>query len=367
MSVSSRSRRIRTIIASLPGSAVILFAFPSFAEQFVLFDATFTYTWDMASKSSPSLSHYYVNEGNWLSKARPVNWLSPVDYRNGSVHIRIEVFEKPSNTQLTGWALCYVGNAGSYGCPYSKYYPGPGVYENDVSMTSFFNNATIQWDRGVRQVDCVYTVNNSGSGHITNFPNLKDQVTPTRLRLTMIQVSKGSTYDPSILTGLDGGVPPVNGDAGTRDGGGRDGGGASDGSGGGGIGGSGGSGGAGGSDTTIGAGGSGGLGAGGAGGDGTATSGSTAATTTGGTTGAGGSAPTTGASSTGTTSSSSTNGTGAGGAGTTTGSAKPSEDLNGCNCSVPGRDRTPIAAGYGLMAGLAAVWARRRRRAGPRG
>jgi hypothetical protein len=187
---------------------VVLLAGESRADQFVLFDATFTYTWDEAMNAMPSKSHYYVNEGNWLNKVRPTNWVSPVNYRDGKVHIHLEVLEKPAGTQQAGWALCYVANVGAYGCPYTDYYTMTGVYEKDVDMHTFFNSNTIQWDSGVKQVDLVYTINGSGMGHITNFPALKDLVTPTRVRIAMVQVSSGSTYDPSILGGSDAGSQP---------------------------------------------------------------------------------------------------------------------------------------------------------------
>src|SRR5262245_29143700 len=60
------------------------------AEQFVLFDATFTYTKDDADNSKPSKSHYYI-KGDKLNPDRPRDWTAPVDYRNGTVHIRLEV------------------------------------------------------------------------------------------------------------------------------------------------------------------------------------------------------------------------------------------------------------------------------------
>src|SRR5262249_31426710 len=62
-----------TVNASLLSAAFVLTVAPrlSRAEQFVLFDATFPYTWNDAITSTPSKSHYYVNEGNWLNKARP--------------------------------------------------------------------------------------------------------------------------------------------------------------------------------------------------------------------------------------------------------------------------------------------------------
>jgi hypothetical protein len=186
-------------LAAFAGALLTLCSAESRAEQFILFDATFSYTWDDAVNAKPSKSHYYVNEGNWLNKQRPANWMSPVNYRDGKVHIRAEVLEKPPGTQQAGWGLCYVANVGDYGCPYTDYYTKPGVYERDVDMHAFYNNATLQWDHGVKQVDLVYTVNGSGSGHITNFPELKDLTTPTKVRITMVQVSAGATYDASIL------------------------------------------------------------------------------------------------------------------------------------------------------------------------
>jgi hypothetical protein len=204
--------RARRPVAAGAVAFVVLLARESRADQFVLFDATFTYTWDEAMNAMPNKSHYYVNEGNWLNKARPTNWVMPVNYRDGTVHIHLEVLEKPPGTQQAGWALCYVANVGAYGCPYTDYYTMTGVYEKDVDMHTFYNSNTIQWDSGVKQVDLVYTINGSGMGHITNFPALKDLVTPTRVRIAMVQVSRGSPYDPSILAGSDAGSQP-NSDA----------------------------------------------------------------------------------------------------------------------------------------------------------
>jgi hypothetical protein len=140
-----------------------------------------------------------VNESNWLNDERPSNWTSPVNYAAGSVHIRVEVLEKPAGSQQVGWALCYVANAGNYGCPYTPYYSATGVYERDVNMQSFWSSGPLDWSQGLKQVDLVYTINSSGSGHVDRYPDLKDLTTPTRVRITMVQVSEGATYDPSIL------------------------------------------------------------------------------------------------------------------------------------------------------------------------
>lgn len=169
------------------------------AEQFTLFDVTFTMTWEDAINSTPSKSHHYV-KSNDLNPERPKNWTTPIDYRNGKVHIYLEVLEKPEGGQKQGWALCYVGGGG-YGCPYTKYYTEKGIYESEVDMTAFYNNAAIGWTQGISEVDLVYTINDSGSGHVHYFPELKDKTTPTKVRIAMVQVSKGSTYDPSKLPG----------------------------------------------------------------------------------------------------------------------------------------------------------------------
>src|SRR5262249_29974310 len=57
-------------------------------HRFALFDVTFTFTKQDADNSGPSQSHYYVREPA-LNPNRPRDWTSPVDYRNGTVHIRV--------------------------------------------------------------------------------------------------------------------------------------------------------------------------------------------------------------------------------------------------------------------------------------
>lgn len=207
------------LVALAAGALVTLLPKPSHAEQLTLFDVTFDFTWEDAINASPSKSHYYVKSDK-LNAQRPTNWMTPIDYRAGKVHIYLEVLEKPEGGQKQGWALCYVGG-GSYGCPYTKYYTEKGVYESDVDMTSFYNNATIDWTKGITEVDLVYTINDSGQGHVHFFPELKDKTTPTKVRIAMVQVAKGSTYDASMLPGAGnpGGSGGMGGGAGSGTGG----------------------------------------------------------------------------------------------------------------------------------------------------
>ena len=173
------------------------------ADQFVLFDVTFTYTKEDADNSKPSKSHYYV-KGDRLNKDRPRDWTAPVDYRNGTVHIRAEVLEKPDGGEPTTWTICYIPNKGKgngYGCTGTQLYRNKGVYERDVSMKEFWENDSIIWTEGIKQMDLVIKDNSGGSGHAHKRKD-PEKFFPTRMRITVVQVSAGAKYDPSLVPNL---------------------------------------------------------------------------------------------------------------------------------------------------------------------
>lgn len=173
------------------------------AEQFVLFDATFTYTHEDALNSKPSKSHYYVREP-LLNPERPKDWTSPVDYRNGTIHIRTEVLEKPAGGEPTTWSICYIPNKGQkngYGCTGTVIYREKGVYEQDVPMTKFWENDSIIWTEGIRQMDLVMKDGSGGQGHVHKRSD-PEKFFPTKVRITVIQVSAGAKYDPSLVPDL---------------------------------------------------------------------------------------------------------------------------------------------------------------------
>ncbi|MEM8912550.1 MAG: hypothetical protein AAGC97_12345 [Planctomycetota bacterium] len=168
------------------------------AEQFVLFDETFTF----AEKDAvPTKSHLRVFPDQFGPET-PDDWTAPVDYRNGSVHIRIEVLSKPKGELPSYWSLCYIpvqGQKNNYGCINSPTYTQTGVYEKDQSMTEFWNNDSIVWTEGIKHMSLVLKgprVNGKSHAHLQ--PDMKAYF-PTRVRFTMVQVSKGATYDPSML------------------------------------------------------------------------------------------------------------------------------------------------------------------------
>lgn len=182
-------------------SVLLMTVTQTFAEQFVLFDVTFPFTQTDAENSTPSKSHYYV-KGPMLNVQRPVDWTSPVDYRNGTAHVRIEVLEKPAGSQPTTWSICYIPNHGQgngYGCTNTNVYAEKGVYEKDVPMTSFWENKAIIWSEGIKQMDIVMKDDHNLHTHKRPDP---EKFFPTKVRITVIQVSAGATYDPKLVPNL---------------------------------------------------------------------------------------------------------------------------------------------------------------------
>lgn len=198
-----RVRSLYTNAFTLAGLTLLMASPTSHAQQFVLFDATFTFTKEDADNSKPSKSHYYVRD-KMLNAERPKDWTSPVDYRNGTVHIRAEVIEKPAGGAPTTWTLCYIPNKGlknGYGCTGTDVYKEKGVYEKDVKMSSFWQNDNIDWREGIKEMHLVMKDDSGGSGHVHKRTD-PEKFFPTKMRITMIQVAKGSTYDPKLVKNL---------------------------------------------------------------------------------------------------------------------------------------------------------------------
>src|SRR5262249_45297983 len=166
----------------------------------VLLDGTLSYRKKDADTSKPSKSHYYVGDP-MLNADRPKDWTKPVDYRNGTVHVRIEVIEKPEGGAPTTWTLCYIpnkGRKGGYGCTGTPVYKEKGVYERDVKMTEFWQNDCIVWEEGIKEMHLVIKDDSGGGGHAHKRPD-PEKFFPTKVRITMTQVAKGAKYDPELL------------------------------------------------------------------------------------------------------------------------------------------------------------------------
>jgi hypothetical protein len=199
--MSTKPSRLLLTLALLSGATLC------HAEQFVLFDTTFTFTKADADNSKPSPSHYYVKSDK-LNAERPKDWTAPGDYRNGTAHLRLEVLEKPAGSEPTTWSICYIpykGQKSGYGCFNTPVYKEAGVYESDTSMTKFWQNDQILWNEGIKEMHLVIKDNSGGSGHAHKRPD-HEKFFPTKVRMIVVQVSAGSKYDPAALPKAT--VPP---------------------------------------------------------------------------------------------------------------------------------------------------------------
>lgn len=191
------------ILRFLAVCAAVGFVVSGSAAQFVLFDVTFTYTKEDADNAKPSKSHFYV-KGDMLNKERPKDWTAPIDYRNGTAHIRAEVIEKPPGAEPTTWTICYIPNRGQkngYGCMGTDLYREKGVYEKDVPMTAFWENDSIVWSEGVKEMHLVIKDGSGGNGHAHKRPD-HEKFFPTKMRITVVQVSAGAKYDQALVPEL---------------------------------------------------------------------------------------------------------------------------------------------------------------------
>ena len=176
------------------------------AEQFVLFDKVFTYE---QKDAVPTKSHLRV-ELNELSKETPKDWISPVNYAEGTVYIRCEVIDKAKGDEKTHWSLCYIGNKGQNGSSYavatSPHYTKTGIFEEVRDMNKLWQRDKVVWSKGIKMMTLVIKASNNKSGtkgqaHAHKQPDMS-KFFPTKIRVTMIQVSKGSKFDKSKVPEL---------------------------------------------------------------------------------------------------------------------------------------------------------------------
>jgi hypothetical protein len=193
----------RPALALLPSCLCLALATTAQAEQFVLFDDVFLFELKDAIKTD---SHIMVNADKF-NQATPKDWTKPVDYRDGTLHIRYEVLEKPPGGAGTMWSICYIpikGQKNNYGCASSPTYTMPGVFEKDEDMTKFWENDSIVWTDGIKMMTLVLKASGVSGNNKAHLQPDPAKFFPTRIHVTLVQVAKGSTYDPAKVPGLTG-------------------------------------------------------------------------------------------------------------------------------------------------------------------
>ena len=100
------------------------------------------------------------------------------------------------------WSVCYIPNKGQnhgYGCIGTDTYKEKGVYEKDIPMTKFWQNDDIVWSEGIKQMDLVIKDGKCEKAHTRPDP---EKFFPTKIRMTLIQVSAGAKYEAKLVPNL---------------------------------------------------------------------------------------------------------------------------------------------------------------------
>lgn len=165
------------LVAAAPGAA--------WAEQFVLVDLAYTHD---------RTSHKVVKP----AAGAPSNWRTPVNYAEGTAHVRVEVMTKPSPT-VVNYEICFISgapiNGGYYGCLGARRFTAPTVLGYSVRLPSMWQYRNVDWSRPLREITLI--VKDSGY-------RLVDRADPAfypmQIRTTITIVSAGATL-------VDGGTP----------------------------------------------------------------------------------------------------------------------------------------------------------------
>ena len=162
-------------------------------EQFVLVDSTFT-----ATVQNTSLSQYGIAP----LPAAPENWKAPFDWTKGSMHVRFEILEKPSNAKtLTNVCL---ENSSVLTCqPYPPPYSSKGVFSSDDKLPTFWQYNVYDW---TKKIEHVYVVVKDETGKLAQGNAM---FYPSKMRVTVTIVPPGKTYKDTGVseTDDDGGMP----------------------------------------------------------------------------------------------------------------------------------------------------------------
>ncbi len=201
-------RRLAVIIATL-GVVASLGVFPSEtrAEQFTLFDVTYTH-----ATTNTYSGHYYIKP----SAVTPTNWVSPIDYSQGTAYFHLEVYSKPTDAG-SKFHVCFFGKGSNYACgPYTKGYTKPGVFDWSAKLTTFYQYNKVDWTKGLDRMPLILTDDTPVNIGPEDVGAAKAAMyMPSMVRVVGIMVSPGGTYVPPGPP-TDAGVPPVAG-SGVRD------------------------------------------------------------------------------------------------------------------------------------------------------
>ena len=217
MSTSSQSRIavVRRTVSGrllpwLPVAAstatLLALAKPAHAEQFLVGAAEYTH-----SAETTTDSHYRVQP----TPQTPANWQTPVNYADGSVHVRLEVKSKPSGTP-TRFQVCFEMKMNYCCTDQSPPYTAPGVYEWDTPIDKMWRPGPVDFSQGIVQSALILKDTNNIKPAPQNVgETISALYMPTELDVAVTVVSAGSVYaPPDVAPGGAGGAAGAAGSVG---------------------------------------------------------------------------------------------------------------------------------------------------------
>jgi hypothetical protein len=170
------------------------------ADQFVVAEATYTH-----SAQTTTDSHYRVKP----TAETPVNWQSPVDYTQGSVHVRLDVKTKPSATP-TRYQICFEMKMNYCCTDQAPPYTTIGVYEWDTDVEKLWRPGPVDFTKGIVQSALILKDTNNVKPSPENVGAATSALyMPSDLSVTVTVVSNDAVYqppaDPQMPSGGNGG------------------------------------------------------------------------------------------------------------------------------------------------------------------
>lgn len=168
--------------------ALVAWTKPAEAAQTLIVDETYQHQVNEAS-----------HHGSKPVATMPTDLAAPVDYRKGSVHLRVDL-KTTASAKGVRWLMTLAQGAAYVCVGPQKAMPGPGVYEWDVPIASFqCPNAAYNYAKPPQTVSFVIRDSNGvkvdpGAAY-DGAPNLALYF-PLSARVTVHLVSNGSKFEP---------------------------------------------------------------------------------------------------------------------------------------------------------------------------
>ena len=179
------SRR-SAIFPALGACVALALAAPSAcAQQIVVAEAEYTH-----SAQTTKDSHFRVKP----TPETPADWTSPVDYAHGSVHVRLEVKTKPSDTP-TRYQICFEMKQNYCCTDQAPVYTTIGKYDWDTEIEKLWRPGPVDFAQGILQSALILKDTNNVKPAPENVgAETAALYMPTDLRVTVTLVAAGDTY-----------------------------------------------------------------------------------------------------------------------------------------------------------------------------